>query len=742
MKLKRAVLSLVAAFATALSATAFGQQGDAPNVDFSYAFAVPHRISVGRPSASNRTLLDLQPGSLRMSWTYENLTMAHFPLLTYKVPHTDWSITVTPLVDGKPFARSRWTRLDGVLPSLDNTYEDALGSLSMKAIGGMTAGLIHIELTNTDANPHQFVVKCDSANCGENPAWVDWKQYVGDNLIAGWNEQADRLLIVGLGADSYSLQPDGRAPAAKNMVLVWNLKPGERREGWIVRPYQKYVADLPELRTHDWAQEVAQAKKEWHDLFGRALKMTIPDQAVSNAYLAGLADIFIMREPVVDGSIAGTPGTEAYRAASSGEAAIAAVALDQNGLHDEALAGFKAALGMQEPDGDWIDYKGWSRLMWCASGFKTWMIMDHYRLTGDKQFLADMYPRMLASSRWQERQRATMRPTEGERPVTYGLMPRGFGDCGLNDDGDLYGIFFPHNIWSVYADRCTLEAAEILGKTADVPELKRIYETAHADLLTALDRGAIRENDSRWIPGTPGKTCGSHWGAVNVAFPCRLVPPDHELVNGTLQCLEANMSKGGLPLHLGWQVDGLWVAVALDNLAEVHLVRGNGDAAVKYLYATLNHGTPLLTWCEERGQEPGNANCGGDRQHLWTPLSVVRLVRDMLVMENGDRLDLAMGTARDWLASGKPIGVDNACTHFGPVSYQMQYERAQSTVAGEVNQANNATAATTVLHIRLPGGLRVKSVNPESGAIVLPDGSGIHWNALRGKMKFQATVGT
>ncbi len=48
-------------------------------------------------------------------------------------------------------------------------------------------------------------------------------------------------------------------------------------------------------------------------------------------------------------------------------------------------------------------------------------------------------------------------------------MPRGFGDCGLMDDDDLYGVFLPHNIWAVYADRLTVEAAEILGKTEDLP---------------------------------------------------------------------------------------------------------------------------------------------------------------------------------------------------------------------------------------------------------------------------------
>jgi len=54
-----------------------GQQVAAvPQVDFSYAFATPHRIIVGHLDASDRTLLDVQPGSLRMAWTYDSMSQS------------------------------------------------------------------------------------------------------------------------------------------------------------------------------------------------------------------------------------------------------------------------------------------------------------------------------------------------------------------------------------------------------------------------------------------------------------------------------------------------------------------------------------------------------------------------------------------------------------------------------------------------------------------------------------------
>ena len=46
-----------------------------------------------------------------------------------------------------------------------------------------------------------------------------------------------------------------------------------------------------------------------------------------------------------------------------------------------------------------------------------------------------------------------------------------------------------------------------------------------------------------------------------------------------------------------------------------------------------------------------------------------------------------------------------------------------------------------VLQIRLSGNLRVKSVNAESGATVLPDGAGIRWTSPRGTHRFEAVEG-
>jgi hypothetical protein len=111
-----------------------------------------------------------------MSWNYMDLT--HFPLGAYMIPQKNsytWGVGITPQIDGKPFATSRWTRLEGFLPALENRYDDSRGSMHLEVIGGGTATLAKVEVVNTDTVPHQFLLLCETHHkyVGVNYAWID-----------------------------------------------------------------------------------------------------------------------------------------------------------------------------------------------------------------------------------------------------------------------------------------------------------------------------------------------------------------------------------------------------------------------------------------------------------------------------------------------------------------------------------------------------------------------------------------
>ncbi|MDR2765588.1 MAG: hypothetical protein LBB90_11245 [Tannerella sp.] len=716
-------------------------------VDFSYAFSTPHRVTAGMPVASDRTLLDLQPGSLKISWTYDNLR--HYPLATFLTPRTEFSVEIKPHVDGHPFEKSRWTRPKGYLPGVINTYEDSGVILTLSALGAEDAMPVRIEMINNGTAERSVVIRFDGGGMGgmENKGWVDPEIWDSGMLLAGFKNYADRITLIGIGAEKYSETPDGRPHELGKMVMCWTLKPGEKKSAWAVRPYNRREKDAEELRKHDWNTDWDAAEKTWQSLlFDKTVQYRIPDEGVLNGFLASFADLFIMREPLDQGYIGSVPGTEGYRAVNAVEAAIVAVALDQQGLHQDAFDGYRVSYECQGDNGDWNDPSGWGHLMWCGAGVKSWAAIEHYRLTQDRKFLEWIYPRMLASARWLEKMRAYSRkPYEGEKPLNYGLMPRGMGDGGLMNEKDYYGIFLPHNIWSVYSSLIAAEVAQILGKTTEYQELKGYFDTAYSDLLETIRKGSIKEDNYSWIPGVAGKTSGSRWGVLNVTFPCKLLSEHDELVEGTLKHIEKQLSPGGIPVHTGWMVDGMWVAITLDNIAETYLVRRNGDIAAKYFYATLNHATPLYTWCEERGQEANTKQCSGDRQHLWTPVAVVRAFRDMMVFEDhpaiGDissrsSLQLALGTDRNWLGSGYEVGVEKAPTRFGTVSYSMKYNASNETVSGFIRFTDDKKCPKPeelVLNIRLPGGRKAIAVQNHPDATIAPDGEAVIWKKPKEK---------
>ena len=663
-------------------------------VDFDYAFAPPHRMTIARPEASEKTLLDLEPGVLTMRWSYENLRKT--PLAIFKTPPTDWQIKIQPLLDGKPFVNSAWRRGEDNLPMLDNLYRNAAGTIQLEAIGGVTGALIRVRAHNSDAIAHRFSLVSEVLGgwVMHNPAWAEAGKDP-DALVACQGDRADRVLLFGVGAAEF---PVGRM----TMTLEWTLEPGETQSGWLVRPYAAYEKDLAELRKRDWSQEFEAASDEWKALLGRAMSIQIPDSGVQNAFYACLGDLFIMREPLADGYMGVTCGTEGYRSTNPFEPSLVAIALDQTGLHDEAANGLRVHLDMQEPDGNWADPKGWAHHMWGASGMKAWAGMEHFKLTGDRAYLQALFPRLAASSRWQETQRQKSRISGNESSAVYGLMPRGMGDGGLMNGTDYFGVFYTHNVLSVLADALTVEAGKTLGEAGELPKLRRIHETALNDLRASLRKGAIHEGDSQWIPGSAGDPSGSRWGALYSLTPARILEPGDPLIAGTLKKMEQNMSPGGQPLHTGWMEDGAWVAITVDMVAEAHLVLGHGDTAIAYLYSSLNHGTPLYTWCEERGQEPGTKKTSGDRQHLWTPVAVVRFLRDALVMEQPDGLHLGLATARSWLRQGQAVGVRHAPTHFGEVTYQIKSDVEKGAIRAEITPLNRDQPKAIVLHLRHP----------------------------------------
>lgn len=88
------------------------------------------------------------------------------------------------------------------------------------------------------------------------------------------------------------------------------------------------------------------------------------------------------------------------------------------------------------------------------------------------------------------------------------------------------------------------------------------------------------------------------------------------------------------------------------------------------------------------------------------------LVRWMLVLEDSDldRLYLAKGVPRDWLASGKEIRIDQAPTRWGRVNFRMAADHPAKTVAANIEFAKPGAPKELHVTFRLPRENTLQSV--------------------------------
>ena len=340
------------------------------------------------------------------------------------------------------------------------------------------------------------------------------------------------------------------------------------------------------------------------------------------------------------------------------------------------------------------------------NGFILWALAEHYRYTGDKEWLRRVAPKIIKSCEWIARQRArTKTLVDGEKPRHWGLLPKG----ATSDQGEWDHWYWTDN----YTYMGLRRAAEALGEIGLKEESVRF--AAEADDYRACIRESIGRSINRdvippFVPQSPYKNGAPTWDLLNaywysICGPIYmvepgLIDPKSQEADWILDWMEKLILYSGLPAFGNGGTDPHYVY----NQALAYLLRGETDKFVWTFHSMFAYGQARDTYAtiECHNLVTGNNGDAWDSMrmpHMHSNSRVMDMVRIALVLEDGGTLHLLPGTPRGCLADGRKIEVVHAPTYFGDVSYEVTAKGRAITIGID---PPTRQPAKIVLHVRPP----------------------------------------
>jgi hypothetical protein len=426
------------------------------------------------------------------------------------------------------------------------------------------------------------------------------------------------------------------------------------------------------------------------------------------------------------------------------------LALDHLGMHQVAADGISIWLENQQKDGCLVLNSGIEQAHKIGALQILWVMTEHYRLTGDRQWLQRELPRLKAAADWiLERRRATMKkdltPAEAGGIKAGTWSPFGLQPKISMGDGDPSGSRYYY-----WADACGYRSVKLLAEVlADVdPKAAAEYaaevEKYRRDLLPVVEESIVLSPVVRVRDGTSrsfhpqgfqdrgplaqalpeGANIYSHCGpyhadycitsaAIEAWLRTGLLAIDDVRLDGHFEVLEdaflwdhpwfRKRKRDYDPekdwFDFGWSYQSGW-----ERLPEFYLLK---DDVPNFLRSWLNRCAVDLNLSDYSFNEH-TTFAPNDKSH--GKAVFLSNFRNMLVLEAGDRLWLAKGTPRAWLEQGKRIRVGNAPTYFGTLAYEVVSDVDHGVVAATIEPPSRKPPAEIVLRLRHPRAAPIRGV--------------------------------
>lgn len=644
-------------------------------------------------------------------------------------------------------------RLDGYLPIVTTRWIDGDLIYEQEAVAvplsgdidtappmqadGPVVALLRFRMTNLSQEPREVTLNFSTqaqARRQRTARFIETVRVDGDRVLGTYNGRPALRYVVDTGGA-------GELADTKEGVCYRLALRGRQEHTFYVKvPFatSSVDTDAGRLRSLDFADQRSRAANYWRRRVEAGSQIRTPEPWLNDFYKAALSHLMINSEREV--------GSDRYMArvgsisygAYGNESIMMISDMDRRGYWKEAertLELFLHYQGTVALPGTFSTQKG---VLYGAGGYESggynqhhgwilWGLAEHWWYTRDRDWMERNTPKIVEACRWIVDERKSTKKTDdrGKRVPEYGLLPAG----SLEDVTD-YWFWLSTNAFSWWGLNNAAAALKDFG-APEGPALSEEAESYRQDVLAAYREASVRSpvvrlRDGSYIPKFPsnaytrGRTYG--WlretleGAIMLPI-TRLMDPNSREARWILEDFEDNLYISD---KYGYSVptfERFWFSRGgfsmQPNLLHGPLPYFFRDDIKHYVRAYFNPFAagydPGLRLLPEHPL-PELGYLGGQHFKTSDEAQSTYWLRLMYVAEQDGVLHLGRGIPRYWLKDGETIGIRNASTYFGKMSYEVKSNTARGNISMSLDPPSRNLPKQIVVRFRHPDEKAIRSV--------------------------------
>jgi hypothetical protein len=561
-----------------------------------------------------------------------------------------------------------------------------------------------------------------------------------EGLVGGWMP-AVRKILPGDNGSYYEIVVFGDVRAKDRFIVQTWHRTAHVQDGRIAKmeyghSYPAYTRRRQDPKPEEFYQALLEFAEYWEHQLSDMSPITLPDASWTNMARYAFVKELMVR-PGGTYPKYGAVDRDYYGSEYDGFQDVFTMSLYANlecGRFDLARAVFDGYFRDFTDDKGMINMRGPETAQF---GLTLFLIAHYFALTGDRALLLKHRGKIEAT--------ATLLAELHDEALALPYSDRGYGlihgwcesDSCLAPDPSIW--WKPYYANSAFAVRGWREIAAVWRKLqlpdaeAKASAWKQHAARLHAQLLKSIGANTRTDLSPPYVPLLPGSQYTFREAMANERpseqqWPHRCytellqanVLPDDK-ANAVIDTMRAyGATTIGVVANVGRPnpYDRAILGFISYGYAQTLLRLGRVEEYILFFYAHRYHDHSRGSWTA--GEVAGIAG-GGAIFCIPAQQTIPLLVRWMLVFEDSDKDQLHFGRAipRDWLATGKPIGIENAPTRYGRVSYRMELWGDSTLVATISFPPSSKLPAELHVAFRAPSDKSIRSVlvNNETGTL-------------------------